>query len=264
LHADDGILVEDRLRPAAKALGMLQEKRAYLEALNREPLEAQRQLDRASTDDGRRVAASRGAVAASRLLEHVKTCPYLIRVDLTSARPGLEPAEPFELPRDSGTFLFEVVTHGEGLSCATTVFDLPQPPGESSLMSLDVATNGTTYVVACLEHLPLGRTILGAEFRRSGQAGARLPLDVTTPGPGRVKLTGLSDDIGRPTPAMVRLMWRTDGLARQPTNGIEFATQFDKQGKASGARNESLPGALKEAYWCVPGPFDMALAPREW
>jgi len=63
---------------------------------------------------------------------------------------------------------------------------------------------------------------------------------------------------------MVRLMWRTDGLARQPGNGIEFAPQFDKQGKASGARNANLPGSLGETFWCVPGPFDMALAPGKW
>jgi hypothetical protein len=240
------------------------EKRADLEALNRELRDAQRQRDRATTDDDRRAAASRAAAAARRLLEQVKSCPRLIRVDLTSPPPVLKPAGPFELPGDTGGFLFEVVAGGEGLSYATTVFDSSQPPGESSLMSLDVATNGTTYAVAGLEHLPIGRTTLGVEFRRSGQTGSRLPLDVTTPEPGRLKLTVLSDDTGKPAPAMVRLLWRTDGLARQPANGIEFATQFDKQGKASGARNANLPGSLKETFWCVPGPFDMALAPGEW
>ena len=111
---------------------------------------------------------------------------------------------------------------------------------------------------------PFGRTTLGVEFRRAGQPGVRLPLDVTTPAPGRLKLTVLSDDTGKPAPAMVRLMWRTDGLARQPANGIEFAPQFDKQGKASGARNANLPGPLNETFWCVPGPFDMTLAPGDW
>ena len=240
------------------------EQRATLEALNRELREAQQQLDKAGTDDARRAAASRGAAAAGRLLEQVKTCPRLIRVDLTSARPVLTPSGPFELPGDTGAFLFEVVADGEGLSYATTVFDLSQPPGESSLINLDIATKGTTYAVAGLEHLPFGRTTLGIEFRRSGRTGVRLPLDVTTPGPGRLILTVLSDDTGKPAPAMVRLMWRTDGLARQPANGIEFAPQFDKQGKASGARNANLPGSLKETFWCVPEPFDMALAPGKW
>jgi len=240
------------------------EKRADLEALNRELREAQRQRDRAATDDDRRATASRAAAAAGRLLELVKTCPRLIRVDLTSAHPALKPAGPFELPGDTGAFLFEVVAGGEGLSYATTVFDLSQPPGESSLINLEVAANGTTYAVAGLERLPFGRTTLGVNFQRAGQTVVHLPLDVTTPRPGRLKLTVLSDDTGQPAPAMVRLMWHTDGQARQPANGVEFAPQFDKQGKASGARNANLPGSLKETFWCVPGPFDMALAPGEW
>ncbi|MCZ7640724.1 MAG: hypothetical protein M5U12_34515 [Verrucomicrobia bacterium] len=74
----------------------------------------------------------------------------------------------------------------------------------------------------------------------------------------------LSADSGRPTPAMVRLMWRTDGLQRRPANGIEFAPQFDRQGHASGVRAANLPGPLGAHFWCVPGPFDMALAPGTW
>jgi hypothetical protein len=168
------------------------------------------------------------------------------------------------MPGDTGALLFQVVSGDQGLSCSTTVFDLSLPPGESSLATLDVAATGTNYAVLGLEHLPFGRTTLGIEFRRQGQPAARVALDVTTPPPGRLKLTVLSDDTGRPVPAMVRLLWRTDGISRQPGNGIEFAPQFDKQGKASGARNANLPGPLADSFWCVPGPFDMALAPGNW
>jgi hypothetical protein len=194
----------------------------------------------------------------------VKACPRVIRADLTGARPQLSPGGPFELPGDTGALLFEVISGGEGLGYSTTVFDLSQPPGESSLATVDVAARGTNYAAVGLEHLPFGRTTLGIEFRRPGQRSIRVPLDVTTPPPGRLKLTVLSDDTGKPAPAMVRLLWRTDGIVRQPGNGIEFAWQFDKQGKASGARNANLPGQLADSFWCVPGPFDMALAPGEW
>ena len=92
----------------------------------------------------------------------------------------------------------------------------------------------------------------------------RLPLDITTPAPGRLKLTVTSDDTGKPAPAMVRLTLRTDGLVRQPANGIEFASQFDKQGQASGARNANLPSPPNESFWCMPRPCDMAVAPGTW
>jgi hypothetical protein len=144
------------------------------------------------------------------------------------------------------------------------VFDLSQPQGESSLATVEAAPNGTTYAVVGLERIPFGRTTMGIEFRRAGQPAVRLPLDITTPTPGRLKLTVVSDDTGKPAPAMVHLTWRTDGLARQPANGIEFASQFDKQGKASGARNANLPSPLNESFWCMPGPCDMAVAPGTW
>ncbi len=109
---------------------------------------AQRRLDQPqTTDDARRSAADRGAAATERLLHLVKASPQLIRVDFTSAPPALKPAGLIELPGDNGVFLFEVVSGGEGLSFVTTVFDLSQSGGESTLMKLDVATNGTTYVV---------------------------------------------------------------------------------------------------------------------
>ena len=240
------------------------EKRADLETLNRELREAQKQQEKANSEDARHAAADRAAAAAQRLLERVKACPRVIRVDLTAARPVFAPAGPFEMPGDSGALLFEVMVGGEGLSYSTTVFDLSQPPGESSLATLEAAPNGTTYAVLGLERIPFGRTTMGLEFRRAGQPAVRLPLDITTPVPGRLKLTVVSDDTGKPAPAMVHLAWRTDGLTRQPANGIEFASQFDKQGKASGARNANLPGPLNESFWCMPGPCDMVVAPGTW
>jgi hypothetical protein len=241
-----------------------EEKRAGLETINRELRQAVQQFEKADNDQTRRAATGRGMAAVERLLEDVEGCPGLIRVDLTGPHPQFTPAGPFAMPGDTGALLFQVVSGSQGLSCSTTVFDLSLPPGESSLATLEVAATGTNYAVLGLEHLPFGRTTLGIEFRRQNQPAVRVAFDVTTPPPGRLKLAVLSEDTGRPVPAMVRLLWRTDGISRQPGNGIEFAPQFDKQGKASGARNANLPGPLADSFWCVPGPFDMALAPGKW
>ncbi len=240
------------------------EQRADLEALNRNLRQAQQQLQKAADEASRRVAAERGTAAADRLFRSVAACPRLIRVDLTAERPALTPNGPVELPGDTGALLFEVLAGSDGFSCTTSLCDLSQPPGESSLVTVEAAANGRTYAVAGLEHVPFGRTTLTLEFRRPGRAAVRLPLDVTTPAPGRLKLMALSDDTGKPAPAMVRLLWQTEGLERQPGNGIEFAPQFDKQGNTSGARAANLPGRLGEPFWCVPGPVDMALAPGLW
>jgi hypothetical protein len=240
------------------------ERRTELDALNRELREADQQVRQARDEAARTAAAGRRAQAAGRLLELVKTSPRLTRLDLAAARPAFAPPGPIELPGDTGALLFEINAGGEGQRFSAVTADLSLPPGESSLVPLEAAAQGVTYALAGLEHVPVARTTLRVEVRRPGQGPFQLPLDVTTPAPGRLRLTVLSDDTGKPTPAMVRLMWRVDGLQRRPANGIEFAPQFDSQGHASGVRAANLPGPLGVHFWCVPGPFDMALAPGVW
>jgi hypothetical protein len=239
-------------------------RREELGALNRELRDADRQLRESGDDEAKRDASDRGWRAVDRLRELLRGCPQLLRVDLSQTSLRGWPEELVEQPGDTGALLFEVVTRGEDLSFSTGGADLAEPGGESSRVAVDLGAGGLTYVVAGLEHLPVGRTMLRLEFNRPGQAPWSVPLEVTTPLPGRLKLTILSDDTGQPAPAMVRLMWRTDGLQRRPANGIEFAPQFDGQGHASGVRAANLPGALGAHFWCVPGPFDMTLAPGVW
>jgi len=239
-------------------------QRVELDSLNRELRESDQQLRDAGADAVRQTAATRGAQAVGRLHELVKKCPRLLRIDLTADRPAVTPVGAVEQPGDTGALLLEVVSSGEGLSFSSNAGDLAQPRGESSQVTFDVAANGTTYAIASLDHLPFGLTTLQLQLNRPDGAKVRLPLGVKTPMPGRLKLKVLSDDTGKPVPAMVRLMWRTDGLQRQPANGIEFAPQFDGQGSASGVRAANLPGPLGAHFWCVPGPFDMMLAPGVW
>jgi hypothetical protein len=238
-------------------------RRAELESLNRELREANQRF-RAADDTARASAAARGVKAAGRLTELVRSSPRLVRLDLTASQPGFSPAGPIELPGDTGALLIEINSGGEGTRFSAVTADLSVPPGESSLVAVDAAAQGVTYAVAGLEHVPFQRTTLRVEVRRPSRPPAQASLDVTTPLPGRLKLTVLSDDTGQPTPAMVRLMWRTDGLQRRPANGIEFAPQFDSQGHASGVRAANLPSPLNAHYWCVPGSFDMTLAPGVW
>lgn len=239
-------------------------QRAELDTLNRELRQADQQVREARDETSRQAAAARATATAERLLALVRQCPRLLRLDLTVSPPKLAPAGPVEQPGDSGALLFEIHAGGEGLGYSAQSADLSAPGGETSRVSVEAGARGVTYAVAGLEHLPFGRTTLQLQFNRPGQPPQVLPLDVVTPAPGRLKLTVLSDDTGRPEPAMVRLMWRVDGLQRRPANGIEFAPQFDGQGHATGVRAANLPGPLGVHFWCVPGPLDMALAPGVW
>lgn len=237
-----------------------EEHRAEVDELNRELRETERQLRR--NPNG--AISERARKATARVVELVERSAQLVRLELTGNGPVLKLEGTVDQPGDSGGLLIEVASPGEGVAFSTAAGDLSQPRGESSVIAMDVAAKGTTYVLTTLERLPFGRTTLGLQVNRPGTDSARVGLDVITPQPGRLKLQVLSDDTGKPTPAMVRLMWRTDGLQRRPANGIEFAAQFDGQGHASGLRAANLPGPLGAQFWCVPGPFDMTLAPGAW
>jgi hypothetical protein len=239
-------------------------QRAELDALNRELRESDQLFRDARDHTARQIALNRGQQATARLIDVVRQCPQLLHLDLTAPSPASLRFEQVAQPGDTGALLFEIVADGDGLWFSSNHADLAQPEGESSRVTFDIGSGGTSYAVAGLEHLPFGRTTLQLQFNRPAQPPLHLPVDVTTPMPGRLKLTILSDDTGEPTAAMVRLMWRTDGLQRRPANGIEFAPQFDGQGHASGVRAANLPGPLGAHFWCVPGPFDMTLAPGIW
>lgn len=240
------------------------ENRSELDEVNRELRAAAQQMRSARNENQRERSAARIAAATHRLLEIMKSCPRLLHVDLTAKEPKLQPAGTVELPGYTGSLLLRIDSGGEGTRFSASTADLSLVPGESSLVPVQAAPRGVTYAAVALEGVPHQSTTLRIDVRRPSMPSAQLPLTVTTPLPGRLRLTVLSDDTGEPTPAMVRLMWRTDGLQRRPSNGIEFAPQFDSQGHASGVRAANLPGPLNAHYWCVPGAFDMTLAPGQW
>jgi hypothetical protein len=241
------------------------EKRADLEALNRELRAAQLDSQTARDPAARQAATNRLTDVVTRVLEQVKRCPRLIRVDLTARPPVCAPGGPFELPGDTGALLVEVSAGGAGVSYTTSTFDWSATEGDQSSVPLEVAARGATYAVVGLEHVPQNRTTLGLEFRRPERPPALVLLEVVAPPPGRLKFAALSDDTGTPVPAMMLLRWRTDGQPRPPVNAVDLGPQFDRQGRSgqSGERHPNLPGA-GDAFWCAPGPFDMALSPGIW
>ena len=163
-------------------------RREELGALNRELREAERQLRESGDDAAKREASDRGWRAVDRLREVLRGCPQLLRVDLSQASMIGWPEDPVEQPGDTGALLFEVVTGGDGLSFSASGADLAQPGGESSRVAVDLGARGLTYVVAGLEHLPVGRTMLQLEFNRPGQAAV-------------VRASGGDHPVARPTQA---------------------------------------------------------------
>ena len=241
--------------------GDANESRADLEAINREVREARTAFGEAKDEDSRRAAVARGEAGSARLIRRLKSCPSLVRIDLTGPTPVMTPARPIELPGDTGAVLFEIVCGGEGISYRSYIADLAV---HTYTLWANRVSHGTIYVLIGLEHIPFGRSTLDLELRQPDKPTLHLPLDLTRPAAGRLKLTVLSDDDGRPVPAMLHMTWQKDGMLRRPGSGIDFVAQMDSQGNSTGARTAFLPGDQGKIYWPVPGESEMSLSPGRW
>ena len=235
-----------------------------LDALHRDPREAEHLLGRASTDDQKKAEMlEQRAKASKRLLEVLQLCPRVQTVRMTGQTARLAPLPTVNLPGDSAAFLFRV-ENGEGpLRCMAPAFDLSVDAARTQF-PIDVAEKGTSWVLATLDRIPQGRTSIEFEFNGSGETLTVVPVETITIAHGILGVRVLSDDSGKSVPAMIRLAWKTDGTEVRPANALDFGMLFDKQGAATGLRRANIPGKLGARYWCIPGPFQMALPPGEY
>src|SRR5690606_32486839 len=127
----------------------------------------------------------------------------------------------------------------------------------------DLPAAGTSWVLVALRNIPIQRSSLIVEFNVDGRA-IPWPIELHVPEYGRLQASIIAEDTRQPTPAMVRLMWKSLQRERVPAGAIEFAPQFDSQGSPTGRRQVRIPGHIGDAYWCVPGPIDQQLPPGEY
>lgn len=195
------------------------------------------------------------------LVHFLDTCPGLIRLDLREGLPKVPRRQPIELPGSAGALLLQLVNGREETRYLLQDYSRSRQPEEEPIR-IEAAARATIWVLLSLSGIPSRRTPLVLEFQRESQEPIRLPLEVKAPAPARLKVRVLSDDTGQETPAMVRVVRKLNGQDYRPGNALDLAEQFD--GHGSGHLSTNLPGRLRGDYWCVPGPFEMALPPGEW
>ena len=255
---------------AIEFAGQLLQKHSYLlnaddheafDEVNRQLREADHQQRKAKDDDARRESAAKLATATARLLDLLDKSPVVKRISLEDGKVVPSIVGPHAMPGDVGAIIFHIDS-GQGETRFVTQ-DVDQSQRDWGI-DVDCAPTGTTWALIGISNLPVKRTSFWLKFKRQGMPSVKTLMDVTAPESGRLKVTVLSADTGKPVPAMVRLVWRTNGVDRKPSTAIEFGPQFDGRGNPSGRRRPNLPGRLGNWWWCVPEPFDMALPPGEY
>ncbi|HXK62132.1 MAG TPA: CehA/McbA family metallohydrolase, partial [Acidobacteriota bacterium] len=190
--------------------------------------------------------------------------PHLRDVSLAGPEPRLSPDIPINLPGDAGAVLLRV-DNGQGEPNYTTVVSDMSLSGARRPVAIRLRGTGPNWVLLSLSNVPTGRSTIMVTCEDPDGRRSMIPVVVATPSFGRLKVRILSDDTGQPCPAMVRLIWKTDGRDRKPPNAVDLAPQFDNLGNATSQRPANLPGeVLRSFWWLVPGPFDMSVPPGDW
>ena len=222
--------------------------------------------ERAREKSGSAGVAAEGAQRPSwpsrfALAHFLDTCPGLIRLDLREEHPETTAREAIELPGSTGALLLQLVNGREETRYLLQDYSHSSLP-EVEPIRIEAAARATTWVLLSLNGIPSRPTSLVLELQRDSEEPVRLPLEVKAPTSARLKVSVLSDDTGQETPAMVRLVRKLNGQDYRPGNALDLSQQFE--GHGSGHLSTNLPGRLRGDYWCVPGPFEMALPPGQW
>ena len=171
----------------------------------------------------------------------------------------------FSLPGDRGGILYKIVQGAGSVSFKMAAADLSRL---EKTIAIPTASNGTTWTLLSLSHMPDGLTHMYTSFPAKSGKSITVPLEVIAPKMGRLRFKILSDDTGEVTPAMVRLKWSLDNSDRAPDSALDLTEQFDSQGSSrkgpAGSMPLKTPGREEGNYWITPGEVDMLLPPGGW
>lgn len=231
---------------------------AGLDEINRQLRQAKGEAKKVVDEASRRRAEAAKVEATQKLADLLESQEQSVRISLADEITKIPPTKPHQLPGDIGAVLFRVQS-GSG-PVNFVAYDVDQSL-YSSKINVECAPSGTTWALIGLRNVPAKRTTLQFEFKRGELPTHDLLLDVTTPDSGQLRVSITSADTHQPTPAMMRLVWKTNGVDRQPSTAVDLAALFDKQGQAESRRHTQLPGSLGNYFWCVAKPFSMTLPP---
>ncbi|MCC6794367.1 MAG: CehA/McbA family metallohydrolase [Candidatus Hydrogenedentes bacterium] len=237
-------------------------KRAEADEINRALRQAQNDSKRATNDAEKQAALEKRSAAVARLQKLLSEIPGATAITLSATQTTLAPAPPVTLHAESSALLFRIDAGPGPARAVTAAYDFSER--STPRFPVQVAPGCTTWALVTLERIPTLKTEIEIEFSTGGGPTTILPMTLTTPDPGTLDATILSDDSGKPSPAMVRLVRKLDGREFGPSNALDFGPQFDHQGNFAPQRRTNHTGGGAGSFWVCPGPFTMQLAPGDY
>jgi hypothetical protein len=203
---------------------------------------------------------------ASLILQTLERSAHTLYIDL---RPGAHaPAGGlFQMPGDFGAVFVKAVRGEREITCSTLDYSMSVNKVDSIddlAVPIEVAPECTTWVLAEIEHLSVGKSTLYFSFHGNEMQPVQVPLELERPEDARLKVAVQVGEEKGGAPAMMRLRNKTTERDYKPANAYDLASPLEGLGIASSDRPHKLLGDAGGTFWCVPGPFEMALPPGDW
>ncbi|GMU20564.1 MAG: hypothetical protein AMXMBFR13_06610 [Phycisphaerae bacterium] len=240
-----------------------EQEQQRLDRINKQLREAREEERKARDDqDAKNAAIQKREAASKRLLELLEKNEHLVTVKLSDQTLSPPTGGTVELPGEAGAMLLRVES-GEGETRFVTIsVDYSQIQWERSLV--EVPVGGITWAIVGLTNVPAKRIHSSIRFKLDGDKMLHWPVDLVTPEKARLRVKFLEEN-GQPTPAMLRLTWKTGGLVDvRPTTFVDIGPQFDAQGAPVSRRATNIPGKMGGDVWCVSEPLDMMISPGDY
>ena len=235
--------------------------RKALDKINRALREGDHASQKGTNDEEKAKGIEKRTLAVERLAKWFEDVDGIVKTSLSDH--GVEPpiVGPHELDGDTGAILLRIDSGGEGRSFRVAEVNWSKHGWH---INLECEPAGVTYALIGMTRMPVKRFVQHVVLTREGKEHVTTRIDVRTPRMGRLAVN-VKDERGKPTPFMMTITSKRTGEDKRPSPALDFATQFDNEGRKQGEmKHAALPGKLRRVWWPVPHDFDMALSPGDY
>jgi hypothetical protein len=182
--------------------------------------------------------------------------------------------KPVKVRAEHGTLILKVIAGSEGGRYTKKKVELEARSEHEPPVNIDIEPGKVNWIALSFWNVPRDNCAVLLSFD-DGSREYPAAVKVYSPQMGEVEIK-IFGQTGRPTPAMVRLVsiqtqtlyrpansvvfdWQMDNIAGYPEPDLDIYPDF--YGKPYRA---TMPRPYGGYFWCVPGPFDMAIPEGDW
>lgn len=258
-----------KFAPSVLRLRCNEQQHPVLDDIERRLREANQIRWGLAPDVSQRVAEYHRWKAEEQVIDLMTSLPDVLRIDATQGSATSTSPQPIVLDQTQRSMLLQIVTGAETREFSVVEWSLQREESDKSF-TLEVADQGTTFVLVHLEDVPEGQ--LEAQLAVRGRSAAAPThwhrFTFRSPTMGQLALD-IEDENGKPTSALLQISSSISGTLWEPAGAIDLRPQLNNvvsQDIFEPGQGYTffLPGTRRGRYWIVPPQLELPLPAGEW